>query len=93
MSLIEKIDALEEHLVNNNSYFDGAEWLFGKVREAILSEQKETCEWTQSNEDNNVWECSKCDAVWIFMEGSPKDNEMDYCPRCGRIINQPSTDN
>ena len=41
MSLIEKIDALEKHLVKNNSYFEGAEWLFGKAREAILSEQKE----------------------------------------------------
>lgn len=48
MSLIEKIDTLEKYLVKNNSYFEGAEWLFGKVREAILSEQKEPAT------DNNV---------------------------------------
>lgn len=41
MSLIEKIDELERHLVKNNCYFEGAEWLFGKAREAILSQQKE----------------------------------------------------
>lgn len=56
MSLIEKIDELEKHLIKNDCYFEGAEWVFGKVREAILSEQKEPCKGCQhyGNYENEV---------------------------------------
>lgn len=86
MSLIEKIDALEKYLVKNNSYFEGAEWLFGKVREAILSEQKEPCNYTLEDDDANTWECNKCGVEWALEAGTPEDNEMNYCPKCGREI-------
>ena len=54
----------------------------------ILAEQKEPCKWTLTDDDSNSWQCNKCDALWVLESGSPKDNDMDYCPKCGRAINQ-----
>lgn len=44
----------------------------------------ETCEWSE-DEDGN-WGCSKCTALWMFPELGPGENEMIYCPECGRKI-------
>lgn len=43
-------------------------------------------EYKLDDEDNNVWECSECKASWVFNEGSPKENEMRFCPECGREL-------
>src|SRR5665648_954627 len=48
------------------------------------SEQKETCEWEE--DDSGTWSCSKCEASWEFNNGDPNDNDMYYCPKCGRKI-------
>lgn len=34
----------------------------------------------------NCWECSGCGLLWVLSNGGPKDNEMNYCPKCGRRI-------
>ncbi len=37
--------------------------------------------------DYNIWECVKCKLVWeLSNDGSLLDNEMYYCPKCGRKI-------
>lgn len=69
MSLIEKIDELEKHLVKNNSYFEGAEWLFGKVREVILSEQK------------NATEHDGCDGC-LHEEKTNEEYPCNHCKQC-----------
>lgn len=46
--------------------------------------QERTCGWYE-DEDGN-WNCSKCTAVWIFPEDGPGENEMSFCPECGRKI-------
>ena len=45
----------------------------------------ETCKWQQSDDVNmpDTWEAS-CGAIWTFTEGGPKDNDMHYCPKCGK---------
>jgi len=48
------------------------------------SEQKETCEWEE--DDSRTWSCSQCSASWEFNNGDPDDNDMHYCPKCGRTI-------
>ena len=40
--------------------------------------------WLQHDEeDANAWECSECHNVWQLMNGSPAENGMKYCQRCG----------
>lgn len=34
-------------------------------------------------EEENVWKCSVCDKYWLLNNGTPFDNEMNFCPRCG----------
>lgn len=41
------------------------------------------CEWKITDADENTWE-SECGLLWQFMDGSPTDNGIVYCPRCGR---------
>lgn len=63
-------------------------------REARTKEAKEikklieghTCEWSLTDNEVNTWECNKCGAYWVFTEGGPVENNMQYCPECGRRI-------
>lgn len=43
------------------------------------------CTWKQHDdlEMSDTWEAD-CGAMWTFSEGGPKENEMHYCPNCGR---------
>lgn len=47
-------------------------------------ETKETCEWEEDG--GGTWACSKCEMVWEFNNGGPNDNDMHYCPKCGKEI-------
>ena len=35
---------------------------------------------------DGYWECQKCELTWVFTDGDPSENEMVYCPKCGRKI-------
>ena len=50
--------------------------------------EEETCEWEE--DDSGTWSCSKCGASWEFNNGGPDDNDMHYCPKCGREITKAS---
>jgi len=43
-------------------------------------------EWIQTgnfDDDNNVYECSICDEPWQLTAGTPTENNMNFCPKCG----------
>jgi hypothetical protein len=40
-----------------------------------------TCDWSESG-DGEYWEGS-CGVAWTLTDGTPTDNEMHFCPRCG----------
>ena len=40
----------------------------------------------QRGEGSNTWECSNCEDVFQFDEGSPGDNHWSFCPACGAAI-------
>ena len=46
----------------------------------------ERYEWILIDDDKGLWQCSKCGAEWILEAGTPADNEMNYCPMCGRRL-------
>ena len=33
--------------------------------------------------DEQTWECSECGEPWIFIDGTPSENNANYCPNCG----------
>ena len=41
-------------------------------------------EWSPAfTEEENVWKCSNCDDYWLLNNGTPFDNGMKFCPKCG----------
>lgn len=30
-----------------------------------------------------TWVCSECGNEWVLIDGTPLDNQMNYCPKCG----------
>lgn len=45
------------------------------------------CTWHESAYDYNIWE-SECGLTWELIDGTPKENGMNYCPRCGEKIKE-----
>ena len=42
-------------------------------------------EWQYHPEDYDelTWTCSRCGEVLTLIDGTPDDNNMDFCPACG----------
>ena len=54
----------------------------------VIREQVEKVwrgEWQYHPEDYDelTWTCSRCGEVWTLIDGTPDDNNMDFCPACG----------
>ena len=47
----------------------------------------ETCVWTEAYEGNGPWS-SACGLEWDLLEGTPKDNRMNFCPSCGKPLEE-----
>lgn len=47
----------------------------------------ERCIWRQTDDINmpDTWEAD-CGAMWTFTEGGPKNNDMNFCPNCGKSV-------
>lgn len=43
--------------------------------------------WNEESPDaldgDSVYVCSVCGETWTLIEGTPLDNNMHYCPKCG----------
>lgn len=35
-------------------------------------------------DDSDTYSCSECGVIWELDDGTPKDNEMYFCPKCGK---------
>ena len=40
-------------------------------------------EWIRIEKPDEHFQCSECGMKWFLAQGTPLDNEMYYCPRCG----------
>ena len=49
----------------------------------------EACRWEYQEGEGEgcVW-AGDCGVMWEFSYGSPKDNDVRFCPRCGRPLVQ-----
>ena len=36
--------------------------------------------------DWNVYECDQCGEPWQLEAGTPRDNNMNFCPNCGAHV-------
>lgn len=45
-----------------------------------------TCKNSEYLYDGSFFECSKCGERWELTCGSPADNNLNFCPRCGAEV-------
>lgn len=46
------------------------------------------CHWTPMNPDEGgSWE-TQCGNAFLFIDGDPTDNKMNFCPYCGGALIQ-----
>ena len=38
--------------------------------------------WIEQCEES-LYSCSACGTEWVTIEGTPKENDMEFCPHCG----------
>jgi hypothetical protein len=71
----------------------GLDSAISQVRKAPTADVVEArrAKWECVNESDNVWMCTGADGYGnegcgneiILLEGTPHDNEWNYCPNCG----------
>lgn len=59
------------------------EVLFGRIADLI---DRPTCKNIADPYDGSFFECSKCGERWELTCGSPADNNLCFCPRCGAEV-------
>lgn len=62
------------------------------VRDAIRekADRENGCIWTCTDDEENLWESSECGAAWTLNSGTPHDNNMHFCPTCGKkLVDKP----
>jgi hypothetical protein len=86
---------LEEHLqneLNQTKYFltlANEELNDLATLNAILEEEKsQTCDWHYDDDGGycDSWN-GTCGIMWAFGEDGPVENEVNFCPKCGKRIN------
>lgn len=54
---------------------------------AVMDAYRAVCHYaTWHEDDNGTWKCGACEGEWVFDDGTPRENNVKYCPMCGAII-------
>lgn len=40
-------------------------------------------EWFGDRSCDSVFECNMCGLAWQLNDGTPEENQMNFCPKCG----------
>lgn len=75
-------DELAEVVVGFEDYHD-FDVVLEKLADLI---DRPTCKNSEYLYDGSFFECSKCGERWELTCGSPADNNLCFCPRCGAEV-------
>ena len=89
-------NVVEELLALNKNYNDGinlyeevaeipTEEAIEIVKQGGVSDDDDSCEWRLCDEEANVYDTS-CRNPHILIEGTPQENNYEFCPYCGKKI-------
>lgn len=65
------------------------EFIYARLVISAHTELTATCLW-EEHHLGDFWS-GACGASWIFTNGGPTDNQMTYCPQCGRRVVLPES--
>ena len=66
-----------------NITYTGIDQLFARLADLI---DRPTCENAADPYDGGLFVCSECGERWELTCGSPADNHLCFCPRCGAEV-------
>ena len=72
---------LECHTKGDGEYTDYGEFLVAAI-EALQEPERKKGQWEDFDYDNSYL-CTSCGEIWILNDGTPEENNMNYCPNCG----------
>ena len=50
--------------------------------EALQEPERKEGQWKDFDYDNS-YSCTSCGEIWTLNDGTPEENNMNYCPNCG----------
>lgn len=58
-----------------------------RERDELLAQAESCCEWTNDDtpDMDGTWDGS-CGTTWSFIDGGPTENNMRFCPECGKHL-------
>ena len=83
-----KCDEVQEHITDETTDLCGAtiKALSIQIVNQLAEEYtNDFCEWMQDDVGEGVY-CTKCGQMHIFIDGSPEENDHEFCPYCGKKI-------
>lgn len=53
-----------------------------------LKEKSKTKNWISEymGDGDFAWKCPTCDETFVLIDGTPQDNEYNFCPNCGQSL-------
>ena len=57
-----------------------------KVKEAIEKQIPKNWIAEYMGEGDFAWKCPRCKEMFILLDGTPQDNNYNYCPNCGQSM-------
>ena len=74
-----------ERACKANFSLDGALPIYQAIKEGTPYEERPHGEWIDLSDgwQEGTYECSNCKTEFVLIEGTPEDNEYNFCPNCG----------
>lgn len=79
-----------ELLLVSDKAYDAVHAVIDRINNAPTVDPYKHGHWirTPYTDYDDTYECSVCGESWTFIEGTPKDNEAYYCPKCGARMDE-----
>ena len=72
---------LECHTKGDGEYTDYGEFLVAAI-EALQEKERKKGKWEAFDYDNS-YRCTSCGEIWTLNDGTPEENNMNFCTNCG----------
>ena len=86
ISRSEVIDILCNLHIDNIAVNDKRVTEYIKELPTVESEPVVHGEWIEFDAEANEWSCSKCGHIWQLNDGTPEENCMNFCTKCGAVM-------